>query len=114
MKKSYIISFVILISLITLVLNISFYSRNCGGDVCGGPDKLVYIFVQNKLLCNLVSGEYKRHNKSWSNGFTYECEVKNEWMCHFRGGKMVDLSKNRDPNQIFVAPGGTYYCAKEK
>ena len=114
MKRWHTISSIVLIFLTILVLNISFYRGNCSGGVCGGSEKLVYIFAKSKLLCNFVGGEHKKHVKGWSGGYWSECEVRNEWMCHLRGGEMVDLKKQQNDGQILVAPGGTYYCAKKK
>jgi len=114
MKKSQIILFIVLIFLPILVLNSSGYRLNCSGDICAGPKKLVYTFVKSKLLCNVVGGEYKKHHKGWSDGYWSECEVRNEWACRFRGGEMVDLKKQQNDGQIFLAPGSTYFCAKKK
>jgi len=115
MKKRYIILGVVLFVLTIFALNISVYVHSCDGDICGAePNKLVYIFAKSKLLCSLVGGEYQRHVQGWGSGFWFDCEVKNEWMCHLRGGEIVDLSTFADLNGLLVTSGGPSYCANKQ
>ncbi len=107
MKKIIISIIVIIIFIFILSLSYKSFVGHCFGDVCMGPDKLIYPFIKLESLCNFVGGRSYRDITGWGYKKYYDCEVINPEVCSKNNGYIYIRLEKDD-----MTPEG--YCAKKK